>query len=87
VQQQRDVAAHRVAQHFTSRRDRGRDLRVVVDAETAQVLGDDGVMLLRHYHLEPEVGEALGEQTLRRADEEDRLFQEALAPNKSRFLA
>ena len=39
------------------------------------------------HHLEPEVGEALGQEALRRADEEDRLLQMTAAANEADLLA
>ena len=38
-------------------------------------------------HLEPEVGETLGQQALRRADEEDRLLELAAPANEPDLLA
>ena len=44
-------------------------------------------MIGTEQHLDAEVGQALGQQALRRADEEDRLLQVAVPPDQAGLLA
>ena len=51
------------------------------------MLGHDRLGPRAEHHLEPEVGEALGEQALRGADQEDRLLEPVAAPDQAHLLA
>ena len=86
MQQQRQVAAHLV-ERLAGDGDPGGDLGVVGDAERPEVVGGHALGPLTADHLEAEVGEPLGQQALRGADDEDRLLQPALAADESDLLA
>ena len=64
--------------------DRGQQVGVVGDPEGPEVGGDHGFRAGAGDHFEPEVGQALGQQALRGADQEDRLLQPAPAPDQAR---
>ena len=60
---------------------------VVADAERPEVRGDERLGSPAEHRLETEVGQALGDQALRRTDQEDGLLQPAPAADEADLLA
>ncbi len=65
---------------------RGDHLGVVADPEGTEVAGDDALGPRAEDRLQAEVGQALGDEALRRADEEDGLLHPPSAADESDLL-
>ena len=88
VQHPGGVAPHRV-EGLAGRRPPRRRPRRRRGSERPEVLGHDWrpSRVVAQQHLEAEVGQALGQQALRRADEEDRLLDVAAPADQADLLA
>ena len=87
VQQQGDVAPHVVERLAGHRAPRPPPRRRRGSPSGRRCSADDRLGPLAADHLEAEVGQPLGEQALRRADEEDRLLEPAPLADEADLLA